>query len=112
MLMNKVLVTFTDNWADEMDVVGFSILTKEQWEYKKLELQHTEFPQEVGFGTNESNEYESAEEFLSRFKVQPISDETEITLKQLFGPYDFGTIPFIEGEAEESFYEENGDFPD
>jgi hypothetical protein len=109
--MSKVLVIFKDNWADEMDIEGFDILTKDQWEYKKLELEHTQFPQDVGLGTNESNDYESAEQFLAMFKVIPISDEEEKIIKKCFGEYSFGTIPFIEGSATEDFYEKYGFCP-
>jgi len=110
--MSKVLVIFDDNWADEMDITGFDILTEEQWEYKKLELEHTTFPQDVGFGTNESNIYEDANEFLGNFKTFPISEKEEEVIRKFFGMYHFGTIPFIEGGASDSFYEENGYCPD
>ena len=110
--MSKLLVIFKDYWADEMEIEGFDILTKEEWEYKKLELQHTQFPQEVGLGTNESNDYESAEQFLSMFKAVPISDKEEKIFRGIFGNYHFGTFPMIEGEAPESFYEKHGFSPD
>ena len=110
--MSKVLVIFKDDWADEMDIEGFDILTKEEWEYKKLEIEHTVFPQDVGFGTNECNNYDSAQDFLSMFKAVPISDEQEKMFRGIFGNYSFGTIPFIEGGASDSFYEKYGDCPD
>lgn len=111
-MSKKLLVIFDDNWADEMDIAGFDIFTKEHWEYKKLELEHTKFPQEVGFGTNESNTYDSAEEFLSMFKEQEISKEEEKIIRKFFGNYFFGIFPEIEGCAIDSFYEEHGNCPD
>ena len=110
--MQKVLIIFKDNWADEMDIEGFSIISKDEWEYKKLELKHTQFPREVGFGTNEDNDYDNAKHFLSMFQAQEISDDEEQIIKKLFKYPQFGTIPFIEGEASESFYEKHGECPD
>jgi hypothetical protein len=111
-MTQKVLVIFKDDWADEMDIVGFDIISKDEWEYKKLEIEHCPFPQEVGFGTNESNTYESAKEFISNFQTIEISLEQEQTLVKLFRYKQFGTFPYIEGEAPESFYEEHGECPD
>ena len=111
-MIQKFLVIFKDNWADEMDIQGFDILTKDHWEYKKLELEHTVFPQEVGLGTNESNDYESAKQFLSMFQAIEISKDEEQIIIKLFKYKRFGTFPVIEGEAPDSFYDKHGFCPD
>ena len=56
--MSKLLVIFDGNWADEMDVEGFMIVSKECWDYKQIEWEHTEFPQELYIGTNEALVYD------------------------------------------------------
>ena len=111
-MLKKVLIIFEDNWADEMDLKGFDIISKAEWEYKKKELLHTEFPIEVGFGTNEENTYETREDFIKHFKAHEISEKEESTIKKFFGNWSFGHIPFHEGDAPDSFYEEHGFCPD
>ena len=108
----KLLIIFEDNWADEMDIQGFDILTKEHWEYKKLELQHTQFPNEIGIGTNQFIDYDTVEEYLKQFKVTPISNNEEEFLQKYFDKYSFGIFPLIEGEAPDEFYEEHGYCPE
>jgi len=114
--MSKLLIIFNGDWADEMDVDGFMIVSKECWKYKQLEWEHTSFPQELYIGTNESMEYENMEEYLRNFKVKDISDEEEKVIRTLFGLKSkfstFGQVPFIEGDAPDSFYEEHGYCPD
>jgi len=108
----KILLIFKDDWADEMDVEGFDILSKEHWEYKKIEIKATEFPRDVAFGSNQHLEYDDAEEYLKCFQVHEISDEEEKIIRKYFGIYHFGMIPLIEGEASEDFYKEHGYCPD
>ncbi len=110
--MSKLLVIFKDNWADEMDIVGFNILTKEQWEYKELEIRETPFPKEVGVGSNEQITYDNVEQYLAMFTILEISDEEEKTIRKFFGNYMFGIFPLIEGEAPDSFYEKHGYYQD
>jgi len=110
--MSKVLVIFKGNWADEMDVEGFDIISKAAWDFKKLEVEHTDFPQMIGVGTNEELDYESAKQYLSEFQVHEISDSDEATIRKYFGKYTFGNVPWLEGNAPESFYKEHGYCPD
>jgi hypothetical protein len=111
-MTQQVLVIFKDDWADEMDIRGFSIMSKDQWEFTKLEIEHCPFPQEVSFGSNEWNDYDNAKQFLSLFEAIEISKDEEQTIIKLFKYKQFGTFPVIEGEAPDSFYEEHGECPD
>ncbi len=111
--MGKLFVKFEGNWADEMDIEGYTIMSEEEWEYKQLEGKNIQFPVELGIGTNEQMIYESLEDYLENFKVQKISDEEIKTLKKFFGEcHVFGFVPLLEGNAPHSFYEEHGYCPD
>jgi len=105
-----LLIKFEGNWADEMDIYGFTIMTVKQWEYKKNEIRHTPLPIEVCFGTNESEEYETHEEYLRNFKVIEITKAEVKVLKKLFlfNLSDYGNFSLIEGEAPNEFYDEYG----
>lgn len=52
--MSKLLVKFKDNWADEMDIEGFFVTTREDWE-NRVTLLKDNFPYGLtyGIGTNE-----------------------------------------------------------
>ena len=73
--MKKVLVLFNDDWADEMDMNGFSIMREDQWNWHVSALKASAYPVELYFGTNESNEYNSAEEIIRCYTVKAITDE-------------------------------------
>lgn len=107
-----LLIKFEDNWADEMDIYGFKIMTKKQWEYKKYEIRNSPFPQEVCFGTNEYNVYETPKEFLSRFKEKDITESQHQVFKEFFRSDDYGRFPVIEGCAPNEFYEKYGYYPE
>lgn len=78
-----VLVKFERNWADEFDVKGFLIIKKTEWEdHLNWIRDRMDWPQENGFGTNQSIIWVSAKEYLSSFKVVDVSvDEAAIILK-------------------------------
>ncbi len=105
-----LLVKFEGNWADEMDIYGCHVMTKEQWEFKKNEINHTPFPQEVNFGTNEYEEYETPEQYLRHFEVIEITEVEAEIINRLFGAY-YGEFAIIEGNAPKEFYEEYGHYP-
>jgi hypothetical protein len=114
--MSKLLVIFDGDWADEMDIQGFMIVSDEAWKYKQLEWKNTKFPQELGIGTNETMIYDDLDEYVRDFKTKLITDEEEQILRKLFNMNstyaDFGLIPWIEGNADGSFYDEHGYCPD
>jgi len=105
-----LLVKFEGNWADEIDFYGFHVMTEEQWEFKKNEIMHTPFPQEVGFGTNEAETYEDPEEYLENFQVIEITDAEAEIVNRLFDSY-YGHFAIIEGNAPKEFYEDYGYYP-
>ena len=84
----KYLVNVSDNWADEMDVEGFSIW--DQKTYDEFMDLFNKYWDENGFleiyiGTNEFIEYGSKEDLLNCFKFIEITDDEAYVLKQFFG---------------------------
>ena len=94
----KLLVKYDSNWADEMDIDGFKVLTDKQWEkYQRDFKKH--FKEEwytYYVGTNEEIEYGDFEEFRNDFNVSEITDEEAAVLEKLFGnlsKYSYGFFP-------------------
>ncbi|MFK5283496.1 hypothetical protein ACI3PL_28375, partial [Lacticaseibacillus paracasei] len=57
-----ILIKSSFDWADEMDLNGFCVLSEERFEQMKAEMNNafeTLGEIEVSFGTNEGNSYES-----------------------------------------------------
>lgn len=84
----QLLLKYSNNYADEFDVEGFLVLSASAWE-KHKELAAKVFQKqsdvEVGFGTNESINYYSLEDYLGSFKVTEITQEQYQVLWDLFG---------------------------
>jgi len=80
-----VLLQWDGNWADEMDIEGFSIMDKQEWtEYKKyLTNRKSEFTFYIG--TNEEIEYSNGRELLNEITVTEITDKEAATVEKLFG---------------------------
>lgn len=87
--MNWILLTFSDCYADEFDPEALIVTTPEKWEAAKLALIASAPGDgfEASFGSNESIEYATAEEYLSNFKRHDISAEVAIGLAKVFGRY-------------------------
>ena len=83
------LVKLTDNWADEMDIEGFSIMSTGQFTLwaktveevaKKIDEGHSF---EWYFGTNECIVWNSGKDFKEAFSCEVITDEEAEVLKCL-----------------------------
>lgn len=97
-----ILVRFNDNWADEFDCDGFTIMSEKEWKnYKKL-ANKVIWPREIGFGTNEHFEYDSAQDYLSAFIRRRITKSEEALIRKIFhiktrlGSSSFGIIPLLD----------------
>lgn len=105
---DMVLLKFEDNWADEMDVAGYEVITLRQLEHfnKRVEAYFSENDSfEYYFGTNEFIEYNSAIELLSKYSVLTITETDYQTLNKL-GLLKFGIIGPFEIDYWDNFYEE------
>lgn len=86
-----LLVRFKDNWADEMDVCGFSFFDKFAWDNVLTAINnHERWPEEIGFGTNESNEYRTAQDLINEYKVVEVTQDEKDTIQRLFEMRDWG----------------------
>lgn len=85
-----IFVGQEDNWADEMDVYGYAVFTKDEFEKMLLELGDVEFPVTRWFGTNEEGEYSDVEEFLYYWEVKPISKVEYDAFLSIFGRSEAG----------------------
>lgn len=91
--MEKVLVKWSSNWADEMDIQGFSIMKKQEWEhYKKEVIKLKNFC--IYVGTNEEIDYRSGEDLLEEITIKKISPEEERLIKKFIGS-KFGNTNFL-----------------
>lgn len=103
----KWLVKFADNWADEMDVEGFIVLTNEEFVGYAHLIEDTvkainsgrEF--EWFIGTNEWIGYCEGETFKEAFSFEVIDDRFANVLKALLleGYGSYGLIPSSEDMA-------------
>lgn len=100
-----ILVTFSTNWADEMDIAGFRVFTQAEWDAEWSTLSASAFPMEVYFGTNESNEYDTKEDLQKEYTVTPLTPAEVVLLDRLFGG-NFGQCPLPSDFVEEENYGE------
>ena len=93
----KYLFEISENYCDEFDVAGFSILTEEDYktyEYIKEninKLNKDDEPFYIGFGSNEEIEFENAGEFINSLNITEISDEEYEIINKHFGKH-YGLI--------------------
>jgi hypothetical protein len=107
----KLLVTFKENYADEFDVHGFTIVDQDKWneyvEHLKKELSG-ETMHEWYFGTNEFIIFETYGDkplfdiVMKSYNVTEIDDNIANQLKNIFEktkivefPYSFGFFPWL-----------------
>lgn len=67
------LVKYADNWADEMDIAGFMVVSNEELEEWKSKIPNREFL--FSIGNNEEVEYSNKEEFLEQHTFTPLTKE-------------------------------------
>lgn len=91
--MKNVLIEFNDNWADEMDVSGFSVCTIEEWEKNKALIEAYTGEIILCIGTNEELEFDNGNDFLSHLTITEISDRDEKVITKHFGSaYGFAML--------------------
>lgn len=83
------LVKLTDNWADEMDLEGFSIMSTGQFTLWAKTVEEVAKKIDEGrsfewyFGTNEWIVWNSGKDFKEAFSCEVITDEEAEVLKRL-----------------------------
>lgn len=105
--MKKLLIKWSDNWADEMDLEGFHIMSEKAWtaflklldDTIEIYTKHNDnLFQCFDFcvGTNEQITYKSKEDFLKSFEIEEIDANTEEVIKDNFGPLPYGFFPLAQ----------------
>lgn len=113
--MKYYLYRFSDNWADEMDLEGFAIMTEKQ---KDIALAAIKRQYKKGgticFGTNEDNDYDSLEDVLACISFEEISFQEYNSILKVFGSSTFGELGPLnilgEDEDEDEEWDEDEDY--
>jgi len=85
--MQRYLVVFDRDWADEFDVSGIKIMSQEEVDELKTQLENSP---SWYFGTNEG--FEDGELSVDDFTFTPITPEDEISFVKLLS-LPFGNFP-------------------
>ena len=83
-----LLVTFDDNWSDELNIYGFKVMYEESFNQMMALAQkiiENNPYREYYFGTNEAIEYSSFKEYESAITTNEITQEEADLLLRLFG---------------------------
>ncbi len=96
--MKYYLLIWKSNWADEMDVGGYKVLTENKYKVfddnsKKIEKIRRSFS--IGVGTNEDIDYRNPRELLNEITVKEISEDYYKMLQNL-GLTSFGNTRGID----------------
>ena len=70
--MKTMLIKFSSNWADEMDVEGLFLVTQENWEtFKDMAKAHFDKGNTVtyGVGSNEDIDFDSYEDLMDSYEI-------------------------------------------
>ena len=92
--MSYVLLKFDDNWADEMDVEGFLVVTRDYWDKAQARLLAIEDTCHLCIGTNEYLEWPSGAAVLGAISETNLSDAEAAAFRKHFGDgYGWGEDP-------------------
>lgn len=94
-------VRYTDSWADEMTIEGFSIMDEKEYERYVVALNAIIADMECGqpfiyyVGSNEEIEYDNVDDFLSAFETSEFEEYPE-GIEMIFGKKfpEFGFFPY------------------
>ena len=94
-------VRYTDSWADEMTIDGFSIMDEKEYERYVVALNAIITDMECGqpfiyqVGSNEEIEYNNVDDFLSAFETSEFEEYPE-GIEMIFGKKfpEFGFFPY------------------
>ena len=99
------LIKLTDNWADEIDIEGFSIMSTGQFAQWAKTVEKVAKKIDEGrsfewyFGNNEWIDWKTGKDFKEAFSCEVITDEEAEVLKRLL-LYEFASYGiFPSGEA-------------
>jgi hypothetical protein len=94
-----VFVRQNSNWADEIDVSGYAVFKKKEFDEFLYQISHAEFPATRCFGTNEEDEIDSLDNYLYDLEFKEISQseyKAFITMFEQTEAGDFWTPEAVE----------------
>lgn len=102
--MKKIMMIYSGNWNEEIDVDGFVIMNKNQMSYLSSFLKKFTDPISISLGFGDYVEYDNGKELLEEISFQEITNDEYNTINKFFGESnDFGDnlILSIKESAEE-----------
>lgn len=103
--MSEVLVQVNDNWADEMDIYGWTICDKDWLKayLKDIEEYFKNGGEQLLYwvGTNEEIYYRNYNDVFSTLKIKELSKDEAKSIRALFGRDSCGQTPSLDLEIEE-----------
>jgi hypothetical protein len=102
--MKKIMMIYSGNWNEEIDVDGFVIMNKNQMSYLSSFLKKFTDPISISLGFGDYVEYDNGKELLEEISFQEITNDEYNTINKFFGESnDFGDnlIVSIKESAEE-----------
>jgi len=108
--MKYYLYKFSDNWADEMDLEGFAILTENQKDVALTKIKR-EFKKggTISFGTNEDNEYENLNAIMGCIEIDTITSQQYHTMKSIFPDGYFGQLGPLDYDSLDEFPDDDNE---
>ena len=84
--MKYYLYEFEDNWADEMDLAGFAILTEVEKDIALAKIRK-EYKKggSIGFGSNQDNEYDTLSDVMNTISFKKITEAEYNVIKKTLG---------------------------
>ena len=104
MKKKNVLVKIDSNWADEFDVSGWKLFSKEEWEkslldakafFEKNRGRRNEL--ELSFGTNEALTFDSFEEYTAAYTAEELTPKELSVLLKYWPGEECGTFVYFDG---------------
>lgn len=96
-----VLLKFSGNWADEMDVEGFLVVSRAYWAHREHELSQVEGDLHACIGTNEYLEWSDGSELLDSIEVSELSADEVRVLQERFPLSHYQGSDTFTGEVRE-----------
>jgi hypothetical protein len=111
--MKYYLYEFEDNWADEMDLAGFAILTEIERDIALAQIRKDyKKGGSIGFGSNQDNEYDTLSDVMNTISFKEITEAEYNVIKKTLGVTFGETGPLDTGDLEDFDDEDFDDYDD
>lgn len=84
--MGDVLIKYDGSWADEIDLQGFLVMTRDEWKQhlSLVKKYHGDEEFTLYVGTNEDMTFRGFEDYKDSFDVKNITDEEAKVFRKFF----------------------------